>query len=139
MLWLGVDPFGEYPDGYEDAVSGRKRKKHYTITKDKVSWDEMHAKALELQIKYDFYKIIRKTSEEASKLIDNGSFDMGFIDGDHRKHYVEIDISCWLPKIRKGGVIAGDDVISGGVKSAVENIFGSDYNRHGRIWWRVVE
>lgn len=48
-------------------------------------------------------------SVEVAKEFDDNSIDFVFIDGNHLYEYVRADIGAWLPKVKKGGVIAGDD------------------------------
>lgn len=52
-------------------------------------------------------KLIRMTSEEASKKFKNESLDFVFIDGDH--YDIENDVKYWEPKVRDGGYIMGHD------------------------------
>jgi len=48
-------------------------------------------------------------SESASRLFKNKSVDLVFIDAGHWYSDVIHDVSLWLPKIKKGGVICGHD------------------------------
>ena len=75
-------------------------------------------------------------SEDAAPLIQDGSLDLVFIDGNHSYKYVTMDIQMWLPKVRKGGILCGHDYLqknaTGNPKDAVEvteavdNMFGRD-------------
>jgi predicted O-methyltransferase YrrM len=55
------------------------------------------------------FKAIKATSKTASKKFANESLDVVFIDLDHSYEAVKEDIKLWLPKVKKGGYIAGDD------------------------------
>jgi predicted O-methyltransferase YrrM len=55
------------------------------------------------------YNVIKATSKAASKKFANESLDVVFIDLDHSYKAVKEDIKLWLPKVKKGGFIAGDD------------------------------
>ena len=57
--------------------------------------------------------LIRETSERASQMFDDNSVDFVYIDGDHTYEGVMLDIQCWWPKIRPGGILSGDDHTSG--------------------------
>lgn len=61
--------------------------------------------------------------ESASRFSDL-FFDLVFIDANHTYEYVKADVEAWLPKIKKGGTIAGHDYgLEGGVKQAVDELF----------------
>lgn len=76
-------------------------------------------------------------SEDASKLYLNESLEMVFIDGGHKYNEVMKDIECWWPKIKKGGMLCGDDYSDNWVVVAVDQFFGKNsvkvYNRHWRV------
>jgi hypothetical protein len=54
-------------------------------------------------------KVRRETSEEAAKWISDGSCDLVYLDAIHKIGEVRDDINRWIPKLRKGGYIAGHD------------------------------
>jgi hypothetical protein len=64
---------------------------------------------------------IRTDSVSASKMYADESLDAVFIDADHRYESVRSDILAWMPKIKKGGILAGHDYMDsyGGVIKAV--------------------
>ena len=65
---------------------------------------------------------LRMTSVEASKLYDDNSLDFVFIDASHEYEFVKEDIKHWFPKVREGGIIAGDDMewhVADSIKRAV--------------------
>lgn len=75
------------------------------------------------------YKV-KKSSFEASKDFEVGSLDLVYIDAAHDYDSVKQDILTWLPKIKKGGFIAGHDYRYDpniGVYEAVNDIFVNDY------------
>ena len=55
------------------------------------------------------YKAIKATSKAISKKFANESLDVVFIDLTHTYEAVKEDIRLWLPKVKKGGYLAGDD------------------------------
>lgn len=81
------------------------------------------------------------TWEVASKYAD-GSLDFVFIDADHVYECIRKDIDAWLPKVRRGGIIAGHDFCNefNGVIRAVTETFprwtvwrGTDYGGDARM------
>ena len=55
------------------------------------------------------YKTIKATSKAAAGKFKEESLDVVFIDLTHTYEAVKEDIKLWLPKVKKGGYIAGDD------------------------------
>ena len=75
-------------------------------------------------------KLLREKSWDAAKRFEDHSLDLVYIDGDHTYQGVVKDLASWFPKIRKGGMICGDDIGWPGVKRAVDEFFlklGKDY------------
>lgn len=77
------------------------------------------------------YSVILKqktTSKEFVNEIEDGSLDFVYVDGDHSYDSCKEDIELWLPKIKKGGIIAGHDYLAAcflGVVNAVNEKFGT--------------
>ena len=67
------------------------------------------------------------------------NLDFVFIDAAHDYENCLADIKAWLPKVKKGGVIAGHDihVAFPGVKKAVEEMFAERYTLVGVQSWLV--
>ncbi len=72
----------------------------------------------------DWFTPIRMPSTQAAKFFPNNSITAAFIDAAHDYESVKNDISAWLPKIRRGGLIMGHDYLYGGVHKAVHERFG---------------
>lgn len=93
---------------------------------------------------------LRMVSLEAVKQFDDGSIDFLMLDGDHSYEAVRADIDAWLPKMRRTGVISGDDYLWPGVKKAADETFGDklhpvikkpepkDYRKSVAYWWVQV-
>ncbi len=54
-------------------------------------------------------QVHRSTSREAAERIPDGSLDWVYIDGNHLYEFVRDDLEHFLPKVRRGGCVAGDD------------------------------
>ena len=76
----------------------------------------------------------RTTTTEAAEGIEDGSLDWVFIDADHSFRGVSEDIANWLPKIRKGGMVIGHDIDREGVRLAVEQHFGVEWETKDKAW-----
>jgi predicted O-methyltransferase YrrM len=91
-----------------------------------------------LKLISDRIEIIKNDSLLESKNYDNEYFDIVYIDASHEYELVLDDINHWLPKVKKGGIICGDDYILGwpGVMRAVNEIFENKVNIIGnQQWW----
>lgn len=81
--------------------------------------------------------IIRKPSVEAAADIPDESLAAVIVDAEHFKDQVIADIEAWLPKLRPGGLMIGDDFgeYFPGVQVGVEAVFGRHYRVLGQTWW----
>lgn len=78
------------------------------------------------------YTAIRMPSVEAAALYEDASIDFLLIDGDHTFEAVCADIAAFLPKMKKGGIMAGDDAWQGtDPRRAAEHMFGNDVDFPG--------
>jgi hypothetical protein len=59
----------------------------------------------------NYFTPVKKTSLEAANMFENASIDFVFVDGSHEYIDVKNDILTWLPKIKKGGILAGHDYV----------------------------
>ncbi len=90
------------------------------------------------------YKIIKKDSIIAAFEIPDNSLDFCFLDGDHSYPGISKDISAWLLKVKKGGLICGHDYENPNtkteVKRAVDEKFGSDIElSYNKTWFHRVK
>lgn len=96
-IMSGVDPYIRHR-GYVD------------YTKES-TFNELRTKAHQRLGKYPNYKFIEDFSINAANHFLDNSLDFVYIDGDHSYKGVMEDITTWLPKVKPGGIIAGDDYI----------------------------
>lgn len=89
---------------------------------------------------------IRMGSVEASFGFADKSVDFIMLDGDHNYDGIRADIDAWLPKMKPGAIMAGDDYLWPGVLKASEETFGdrlkpvikktaNDYRKSVAYWW----
>jgi len=84
-------------------------------------------------------KFFEEISDKAKDKIANNYVDLLLIDGDHSYEQVKRDIQNYLPKVKKGGKIIGDDYNLEGVKNASDEIFGDKLEFPDRTNFWVVE
>jgi hypothetical protein len=79
---------------------------------------------------------IRSTSVEASKLYNDSTLDVVFIDACHDYECVRDDIIAWLPKIKPGSIICGHDITWPSVFQAIKEAFGDNLilNYNESVW-----
>ena len=79
---------------------------------------------------------IRMHTLEAAKQYTDNSLDFIFVDASHEYEDVKLDILAWLPKLKPGCLMAGDDYACIGVAQAVNELFpGQTLGPH----WRYVK
>lgn len=72
-------------------------------------------------------KPMRMTSLEAVQHFQDESIDFLMLDGDHNYPVTRQEIEAYLPKMKKGGLIAGDDYRWPGVYQAVGETIGHNH------------
>ncbi len=87
-------------------------------------------------------------SFDHSESFEDESCDFVYIDTSNDYEDIKKEIKRWLPKMKKGGVIGGDDFSSPGVRKAVQSVFQNynlcDYGKDKRYpdqyctWWKEV-
>jgi len=79
-------------------------------------------------------------SSRAHHMIGDG-IDALYVDGNHAYEYVKSDLEIYIPKVKVGGLIAGDDYRprEKGVRKAVDEYFAKIGIEHfcleGEVWW----
>jgi hypothetical protein len=103
----GITGDGNFPQDWHD--------KNYSDAMDRI--DEHRKKVV----------VLRGLSQEVCDKVPDESVSMIYIDGDHSYEGVIRDLKHWVPKVIKGGIIAGHDYLNPayGVKQAVADFFGA--------------
>ena len=81
----------------------------------------------------DYINVIKGDSEEAITQFADKTVDFVFIDGNHQYEFIKKDIECWLPKMKKGGVLAGHDTQFEGVMKAINELLPG-YSMISNYW-----
>ena len=98
-----VDPYFKFPTAeYKDAMND----------KSQADFDSMF-QGVQSRLKVMFgerAQMVRHVSIDAAKQFQNESIDFLYLDGNHAYKNVMEDLECWLPKMKKGSILVGDDV-----------------------------
>lgn len=87
-------------------------------------YDEFSSNINNLDIKYPLV-VLKGDSKDIIKFIPDNSIFCIMIDASHEYEDVKSDINMCIPKIKKGGILCGDDYDWPGVKRAVDEL---DFN-----------
>jgi len=75
-------------------------------------------------------------SNEAVPLFEDESIDFWHTDGDHSLKGIMTDISLWLPKVKTGCVMSGDNYEIPEVAEGVRRLLPKhELLANGRLWW----
>lgn len=96
------------------------------------------------------YKLIwfATKSEWAARFIEDEELDFVYIDGDHSQRGALKDIQLYWPKVKKGGLVAGDNYEAGAIQKAIKQsteindnkLFTADNIDTTSIdWWIIKE
>lgn len=135
-----IDPYLEYKDYYESVGNPRKTQK---------ALNERMEVAKKITKKFgNRVEFIRKFSDDAAKHFKDNSIDFIYIDGNHQYEFVKKDIEAYYSKVKKGGIIGGDDYTHSpeteserfGVFKAANEFFNKlkkDIFFYQRDWWVI--
>jgi hypothetical protein len=122
-----IDPWKYHEEPvYEDAVYGGKK------GGDQPQMDERYKRVIErfrAHIESSRVVVHRACSHEVHTQFPPRYFDWVYIDANHRCEAVKQDLELFLPLVKQGGLITGDDYDEtdtwGGVKQAVDEFVAS--------------
>lgn len=127
----GIDPYKNrwtYNDG---------------MNKNQKDLDEIFKSTIKRLNKYgERYTHIRKNSIKALEEVPNNTLDFVYVDADHSYIGCLNDLRLWVPRVKNGCIIAGDDYgnkLFPGVKKAVDQYFGKlglkVHMEEPCVWW----
>jgi len=117
VRFIGIDPFS-----YESSIVKGVAPSQSNFQ------DTVYSNLMRRSSKLNNIEIIKDYSFNVVSEFEDESLDFVFIDGAHEFKSVTKDISDWLPKVKKGGVLGGHDYSLKyfGVVQAVNEILGYD-------------
>lgn len=109
---------------------------------DQEDWDRRYLKVVERYAPYANVSVLRLAGQQAARILPN-DLDLVYIDACHDYECVLEDMRDWLPKLKVGGVLSGDDYSREEVVAAVAD-FLKDYPSYKLYtcptqWWFVKE
>lgn len=96
--------------------------------------DDMHRNGLDAN-----YVVLRMSSEQALSYFEDESIDFLHIDGNHSEKSSMYDVTHWLPKVKKGGVICFDDAWWNSTQKAVRLLLQDcDIMKESSPQWQYI-
>ncbi len=103
---------------------------------DKAHMDAVAAGVIAWADTQERVEVLRMRSVDAAALFADGSVDFFHTDGDHSLEGIMSDIESWLPKVRAGGVLSGDNYEAPTVAAGVDVLLPHrKLGANGRLWW----
>lgn len=129
-----IDPYLKFKGGPKDS-----QVMHTPGTK-KRGFAETQMKPFKDKVEFIF-----DISANAADLIEEDSLDFVYIDGNHATEHVAEDITLYLPKVKKGGLVAGHDYDVKSVRKGVDRVLKNVNTEKCRKidvqkdWWVIKE
>lgn len=117
-----------------DTWLGTVNESHHMLDPDVVAGKLLEVFHKNLSPFVGYYNAVQAESLKAAQKYDDQSLDFVYIDASHLYADVKNDIEAWLPKVKKGGIISGDDYNSAEVARAVREML-PQHVKHNRYTW----
>lgn len=123
---LCVDPWKTYADYNEKKNNQTRLNEAYLVAQQRLA-------------PYGC-ELMKATSLKAASMVPDGSLDFVYIDGNHRRPFIDQDLAAWSPKVRSGGIVSGHDYRLNDSKSWIEVKPAVDEftKAHGITEWFVI-
>jgi hypothetical protein len=121
-----IDPWVIYP-GYREHVSQEKL-------------DAFYEETIQRLVPFGC-SVIRNSSMGAVTDFPDDSLDFVYIDGNHDFIRIAQDLNAWIPKVRKGGIVAGHDFkrVKGDYVCHVKDVVQAWAYSHDISMWFVTK
>lgn len=115
-------------DSWEGGYSNFDQKHMDTICASVKAWGATQPKLT----------IHHMRSLAGAALFADESIDFFHTDGDHSFEGITTDVKAWLPKVKKGAILSGDNYEIAAVAKGVSKLLpGHKLLANGRLWWAV--
>jgi len=113
-------------DSWEGGYSNFDQKHMDGIAKGVIDWAKHQPKVT----------VYRVRSLEAAALFEDESIDFFHTDGDHSLEGITTDIKAWLPKVKPGCLLSGDNYEIPAVAAGVKKLLPQHkLLANGRLWY----
>ena len=124
--FMGVEIFNSGKKLRYDAIDCFAPTKEFGEKSDNYELAKVNLKPV---IDLGVVNLIKSHSLDIVGTYADESLALCFIDGSHEYEDVKADLIAWLPKVKKGGILAGHDYVSDnntGVCKAVDEVLGKE-------------
>lgn len=113
-------------DSWEGGYSGFSQAHMNVIGKQVIDWAKTQPKVT----------VHHMRSAAAAQLFEDESIDFFHTDGDHTLHGIKTDIAMWLPKVKTGCLMSGDNYEIPAVAQGVTELLPKHkLLANGRLWY----
>ena len=115
-------------DSWEGGYSGFDQKHMDNIAAGVIAWAATQPKVT----------VHRERSVVGAARFEDESIDFFHTDGDHSLEGITSDIRAWLPKVKTGAILSGDNYEIPAVAAGVKKLLPKHkLLANGRLWWAV--
>lgn len=101
-VFYGIDPWTHFPQ-FGNRCYGKRKGTNQELL------DNIYQQAIDNIGSDSRVSLHRMMSAHAAQIMPNNHLDFLYIDGNHSFEYVLADLIAFIPKMKQGGIICGDD------------------------------
>ena len=119
-----IDPWKDFGDDYFDKKHVKYRQENQNLRFNLVN-QKLKNNILKNQV-----EILKMTSKEALRRLENIKFDFIYVDGNHQYKFVKYDIENYFKLLNESGYLVGDDYRIESVKKAVDDFMENNKTKN---------
>ena len=119
-----IDPWKDFGDDYFDKKHVKYRQENQNLRFNLVN-QKFKNNILKNQV-----EILKMTSKEALRRLENIKFDFIYVDGNHQYKFVKYDIENYFKLLNESGYLVGDDYRIESVKKAVDDFMENNKTKN---------